>query len=524
LPTSKKDTPKRILWVDDEIEHLKSHILFLQEKGYEVISASNGDDAVRLVENRFFDLVLLDEMMPGKDGLTTLVELKEKSPHLPVIMVTKSEEENLLDQAIGKKIDDYLTKPVNPSQILSTIKKILEAKRIREDHLSKRYVEDFNRINTLLSSSTDFRDWVEIHRVLSEWDLELESLGDSDLLTTHMAQRRECDSEFGKFVERNYNLWLGGVDPPLLSPDVVKAYLFPLLASRKNIFFVVLDCMRLDQWLAVEPTLNEYFDIKREYYYSILPTATPYSRNSIFSGFSPHQLKEKYPELWRTGARDDLSRNRYERQLMDAQLKRLGLSFESEPKYVKILDAEGGENLAKKISTYQNISLFSIVYNFLDLLAHGRSESEILQQITPDESAFRSLMKSWFLHSSLFDILRYLSTQDCVVVITTDHGSILGTRGTVAYGKKDTSTNLRYKYGDNLGCNPKEAMFIKNPKDYKLPVYSMSTTYIIAKEDFYFVYPTKFSEYQREYKNSFQHGGISLEEMIVPVATLRPKR
>lgn len=522
--SSKKEKPKRILWVDDEIGQLKSHIIFLEEKGYEVFPVSNGDDAVRLVEKRYFDLVLLDEMMPGKDGLTTLEEIKEKSPHLPVIMVTKSEEEDLMDQAIGKKIDDYLTKPVNPSQILSTIKKILDAKKIREDHLSKRYVEDFNRINVLLGSSTNFRDWVEVHRVLSEWDLELETLRDSDLLTTHKAQKKECDSEFGKFVEKNYTLWLQGVDPPVLSPDIVKKYLFPLLASGEKVFFIVLDCMRLDQWLSIEPVLNEYFDIKREYYYSILPTATPYSRNAIFSGLFPSELEVKYPELWKTGTKDDLSRNRYEHQLMDFQLKRLGLSFKSEPKYIKILSASEGENLAKKISTYRNTPLFSIVYNFLDFLAHGRSESEILQEITPDESAFRSLMKSWFLHSSLFEILKYLSTQDCVVVLTTDHGSILGIKGTVAYGKKDTSTNLRYKYGDNLDCNPKEALFIKDPKEYKLPLYSMGTTYIIAKEDFYFVYPTKFSQYQREYRNSFQHGGISLEEMIIPIATLRPKR
>jgi len=524
LYSSKKDSPKRIMWVDDEIDRLRSHVIFLEERGYEVTPVSNGEDAVRLVEKSHFDLVLLDEVMPGKDGLATLEEIKEISPHLPVIMVTKSEEENLMDQAIGKKIDDYLTKPVNPSQILSTVKKILDTKRIREDHFSNRYVQDFNRINALVSSSTNFGDWMQIHRILSEWDLELENLRDSDLLTTHKAQKKECNHEFGRFVERNYALWLQGADPPVLSMDLVKKYIFPHLVSGESVFFFVLDCMRLDQWLSVEPTLNEYFDIKRESYFSILPTATPYSRNAIFSGLFPSELKRKYPELWRTGAKDDLSRNRYEGQLMEAQLKRLGLSLESEPKYAKILNAKGGESLAKRISTYQDVSLFSIVFNFLDLLAHGRSESEILQQITPDESAFRSLMKSWFLHSSLFEILKYLSTQNCVVVVTTDHGSILGTRGTVAYGKKDTSTNLRYKYGDNLGCNTKEALLIKDPQEYRLPVYTMSTTYIIAKEDFYLVYPTKFSEYQREYRNSFQHGGISMEEMIIPVATLRPKR
>jgi hypothetical protein len=282
--------------------------------------------------------------------------------------------------------------------------------------------------------------------------------------------------------------------------------------------------MRLDQWLSIEPVLDEYFNIKREYYYSILPTATPYSRNAIFSGLFPSELAQKYPELWKAGTQDDSSRNRYEHQLLDGQLKKLGLSLKSESKYVKVLDAAEGEYLAKRVSSYKNTPLLSVVFNFLDILAHGRSQSEILKEMTPDESAYRSLTKPWFLHSSLFRILRYLATCDCAVVITSDHGSVLGTRGTIALGKKDTSTNLRYKYGDNLNCNPKEALLIKNPEEYKLPRYNMCTTYIIAKEDYYFVYPTKYSEYEREYRNSFQHGGISLEEMILPVVTLRPKK
>jgi hypothetical protein len=305
--------------------------------------------------------------------------------------------------------------------------------------------------------------------------------------------------------------------------DIVSKYLYPLLLEKKPVFFIVVDCMRLDQYLYIEPILNESFNIQREYYYSILPTATPYCRNALFSGLFPGEIARLYPDLWRAGTLDDSSRNRYERQLLDAQLKRLKLSFKTEPKYVKVLDIAEGDNLAKKIASYRNGSLLSIVYNFLDILAHGRSESEILKEIAPDEGAFRSLMRSWFLHSSLFEILKYLSTQDCSILLTTDHGSVLGTRGTVAHGKKDTSTNLRYKYGDNLNCDQKDAVLIKDPRRYKLPVYSMSTTYIIAKEDYYFVYPTRQSEYERQYKNSFQHGGISLEEMILPIAILRPK-
>jgi len=521
---NQRDEIKEILWVDDEIDQLRSQIIFLEGKGYKITPASNGDDAVKLVGKKNFDLILLDEMMPGKDGLTTLEEIKELNPHIPVIMVTKSEEEDLMEQAIGKKIDDYLTKPVNPSQILSAVKKILETKRIREDHLSKEYLRDFRKISDLLNSRLDWQDWIEIHKTLSEWDLEVESFRDLGLKQTHQGQRKECDLEFGKYIEREYLRWLNSEDSPPLSTDIVKKFIFPLLREGKSVFFIVIDCMRLDQWLIIEPLLDDYFIIDKDYYFSIVPTATPYSRNAIFSGLFPEDLASKYPELWKRGPEDELSRNRYESSFMREQLKRLGLRLRSEPRYVKILNKEEGESLAKKIPTYTDVSIFSMVFNFLDMLAHGRSESEILKEITPDEAGFRSLMRSWFTHSSLFKILRYLSTQDSEVVITTDHGSVLGTRGTIAYGKKDTSPNLRYKYGDNLKCDVKEALLIKNPGEYKLPVYSMSTTYIIAKEDFYFVYPTKLSEYRREYRNTFQHGGISLEEMILPIATLRPKK
>ena len=519
-----KEETKNILWVDDEIDQLKSQIIFLEGRGYEVTQASNGDDAVALVGERNFDLVLLDEMMPGKDGLTTLEEIKEKKPHLPVIMVTKSEEEDLMDQAIGKKIDDYLTKPVNPSQLLSAAKKILESKKIRMERMARDYAQASSKIRSSLFMPLGWQDWIEIHRTLSEWNLEIDDFGDLDLRQTHLGQKRECNIEFGKYVEAFYLKWLSKVDSPPLSVDVVKKSLFPLLSQKIRVFFIVMDCMRVDQWLTIEPVLDEYFDIEREYYYSILPTATPYSRNAIFSGLFPSELAQKYPGLWKAGTRDDSSRNRYEHQLLDDQLKKLRLPLKSDTKYVKVLDIKEGEYLAKKISSYKNTPLLSVVFNFLDILAHGRSQSEILKEMAPDESAYRSLTRPWFLHSSLLRILRHLATQDCVVVITSDHGSVLGTRGTIALGKKDTSTNLRYKYGDNLNCNPKEALLIKNPKEYKLPQYTMCTTYIIAKEDYYFVYPTKYSEYEREYKNSFQHGGISLEEMILPVVTLRPKR
>jgi DNA-binding response OmpR family regulator len=519
-----KEEIKHILWVDDEIDQLKSHIIFLQSKGYQVTEASNGDDAVALVGKKNFDLVLLDEMMPGKSGLVTLEEIKEKSPHLPVIMVTKSEEENLMDQAIGQKIDDYLTKPVNPSQILSAAKKILETRKIRVERMAQDYAKASAKIRSALFGALSWREWIDIHRELCEWDLEIDNFGDVDLRQTHQGQRRECNIEFGKYIESVYLRWLAKQDSPLLSVDVIKKYLSPALSQKKRAIFIVMDCMRLDQWMTIEPVLDEYFHLKRDYYYSILPTATPYSRNAIFSGLFPSELAQKHPELWKAGTIDDSSRNRYEHQLLDNQLKKLGVLPKSDTRYVKVLDAAEGEYLAKKMSSYKDTSVLSVVFNFLDILAHGRSQSEILKEMTPDESAYRSLTRPWFIHSSLFKVLQYLSAQDCVVVLTSDHGSVLGTRGTIALGKKDTSTNLRYKYGDNLNCNPKEALLIKDPQQYKLPRYNMSTTYIIAKEDYYFVYPTHYTEYEKEYKNSFQHGGISLEEMILPVITMTPKR
>ena len=519
-----KEEIKDILWVDDEIDQLKSHIIFLESRGYKVTEASNGDDAVALVEKKNFDLVLLDEMMPGKGGLATLEEIKEKSPHLPVIMVTKSEEEDLMDQAIGKKIDDYLTKPVNPSQILSAAKKILDARKIRVQRLAQDYAQSSAKIRAALFGALSWQDWIDIHRTLSEWDLEIDNFGDVDLRQTHLGQRQECNIEFGKYIETAYLRWLANEDPPPLSMDVVKKHLFPLLSRKTRAVFVVMDCMRLDQWMTIEPLLDEYFHIQRDYYYSILPTATPYSRNAIFSGLFPSELARRYPDLWKAGTKDDSSRNRYEHQLLDDQLKKMGVRVKSDTRYVKVLDAKEGDNLAKKISSYKNTPLLSIVFNFLDILAHGRSQSEILKEMTPDESAYRSLTRPWFVHSSLFRVLRYLSTQDCAIVLTSDHGSVWGTRGTIARGRKDTSTNLRYKYGDNLNCNPKEALFIKDPLQYRLPGYTMSTTYIVAKEDYYFVYPTHYAEYEKEYRNSFQHGGISLEEMILPVVTMTPKR
>ncbi len=515
---------KRLLWVDDEIDQLRSHIIFLEDRGYTVVPVSNGDDAISLVQKDHFDIVLLDEMMTGRDGLSTLEEMKQIDPNVPVVMVTKSEEETLMDEAIGRRIDDYLTKPVNPSQILSACKRILDARRIQGQQLARDYVAEFNRLNSQMASDEmGWREWVEVHKNLSRWDLLLDRFPDVGLKQTHEDQKKECNHAFARHVEANYQRWLADEDPPVLSVDVVAEHIYPLLLAKKQLYFVIIDCMRLDQWLAIEPILANYYDVTKHYYYSILPTATPYARNALFSGLYPGEIAKSYPELWKPGTADDQSKNRYERQLLDRQLRKMGLSLNPEPKYVKILDVEEAADVYRKLSSYFDTPLTSMVFNFLDILAHGRSESEILQEIAPDESAFRSLMRSWFLHSYLFEILKTLSQRDVVVVVTTDHGSVLCTRGTKAFGKKDTSTNLRYKYGNNLRCDTKQSLLIKKPREFKLPEYSFNTTYIIAKEDYYFVYPTKFHEYQRQYKNSFQHGGISMEEMILPVVVMRSR-
>ncbi len=518
-----RDVKRKILWVDDEIDQLQAHILFLTERGFDVAQASNGDDAVELVNEEDFDLVLLDEMMPGKDGLTTLEEIKELRPSLPVVMVTKSEEEHIMEQAIGKKINDYLTKPVNPSQILSVTKKILDSRKIMSDHLTQQYIKDFNRISMMLSGPMNWKDWLDLGLTLAKRDIEVENFPDLDMKQTLHGQNKECNNEFARYIERNYPAWLKRDDRPTLSVDIVRKFVAPLMVEDSfPVVFIVIDCLRLDQWLVIEELLSEYFNITKDLYYSILPTATPFSRNSIFSGLFPDDFTKVMQEPW--GRSEEGSLNRFERNLLNQQLKRLKLQPKSEPKYVKVLDQSEGDNILKRLDSYLKTPLLSIVYNFIDNLAHGRSESEILQEIAPDEAAFRSLMKSWFLHSPLFSILRELSSRQCSVVITTDHGSVLGTKGTVAYGRRDASTNLRYKYGDNLNCDTKHAILLKDPSLYRLPYFTGHTTYIFAREDYYFIYPTKFNEYQRYFQNSFQHGGISIEEMILPVVQLKPKR
>lgn len=516
----------RLLWVDDEIELLRSHILLLSEKGYSVETATNGEDAVSLVKTKPFDLVFLDEMMAGMGGLETLSKIKDLRPELPVIMITKNESEGLMEEAIGGKISDYLTKPVNPSQVLLAVKKFLEGKKIAGATVSRDYIKEFNSISLALSDNLTFSQWTEIYTKLVDWSMELDQHPGLGLKQTLTDQFRECNGAFSKFIERNYRNWLEQQKRPVLSVDVVERYLIPELRdTNRSVFFFVIDCLRLDQWMVMETALREFFDISRDFYYSILPTATPYSRNAIFSGTWPSEIELRFPEIWEEWEDDDNSRNRFEHRFLDNLLERRKIQLKPESKYVKILDAEFGRSIEQNINSYTKNRLTSIVVNFVDMLAHGRSDSQLLKEIAPDESAYRSLTASWFTHSTLFSMLRTLSRQKNVtVILTTDHGSIRSMRGVKVIGDREASTNLRYKFGRNLKVDSHHAMFIKNPLEYKLPKRSVTINYIIAKEDYYFVYPTDYHQYLNKYKDSFQHGGISMEEMILPVIKMKPKQ
>jgi CheY-like chemotaxis protein len=513
---------KKILWVDDEIDLLRSHMIFLEGKGYGMKGVSSGDEAVRVLSKEPFDLVLLDETMPGKTGLETLQEIKEISANIPVIMITKNEAEGLMDQAIGMKIDDYLLKPINPLQIFSAVKRVLEAHVIQEGAASKDYLQVFRKIDDQVSRGPDWLEWAQIQQELCQWDLEFDRFGGTGMDQIHVDMRKRCNVEFARYIEDNYPAWLRSEEGPALSVDVFRNYVFPHLNAKKKVYFIVIDCMRYDQWLTVEDMIAPFFNITRDSYYSILPTATPYSRNAIFSGLFPEDIQRLHPDMWLERSKDEFSKNRYEDNLMDEQMKKARLGH-LKTKYVKIYNAEEANEIHRQVSSYGELDLVAMVFNFLDILAHGRSQSDILQEIAPDESAFRSLMRSWFGHSALLEILRKISGIGATVIITTDHGSILGQKASLVHGNRETSTNLRYKFGENINGDPKQTLLVRKPAEFRLPSESPSKNYILARENYYFVYPTRFHEYEKQYQGTFQHGGISLEEMIVPCITLTPR-
>ncbi len=516
-------TQRKILWVDDEIEQLKPHIIFLEKRGYKVLVASTAGDGLEILKMSHPDVVLLDEMMPGMDGLSAIEEIRKLDRHIPIVMVTKSEEERLMEEAIGQQIADYIVKPVHPMQILTSIKKLLDTERIVGQKLTRDYTEEYRDISEKMSLKASPDDWLWIGRWLAEWDVIFDKRPDLALTESHRAFRKEANAEYSKFIIDNYPDWLSKSpsERPTLSADIFQKYVLPHLRNSRRVMFVVVDCMRYDQWLVVEPMLAEMYNLSVNLYNSILPSATPYARNALFSGLFPADLQRTYPKIWNRGQDDSGSHNRYEHELMNRQLDRLGINLHGDTKYIKILDPEEGESLVRRLNNYTSAPLSAVVVNFLDILAHSRAASDLLKEISADERGYRAVMKTWFSQSALFKALTQARNQkDLVIVITTDHGSTIGTKGIRAYGKKDTSTNLRYKYGENLNVDTKGGVLIKDPKKWRLPTFGITTNYIIAKENYYLVYPTNFSEYERQYRNSILHGGISIEETIIPVITL----
>jgi CheY-like chemotaxis protein len=528
--TFKRMSNNNILWVDDEIDLLRPHIILLRGRGYEVTTATNGEDAVELFKQHHPNLVFLDESMIGISGLETLSMLKDIDHSVPVVMVTKNEAETVMEEAIGRKIDDYLTKPVNPAQILAACKKFLETEKITSQKFTQDYLQGFTEVSRRLMDNLSWHDWVDIYTKLVGWSMDLDKFPDLGLSETLSNQWRECNAEFSRFVEDSYKGWLrapNDADTPLLSPQILDKYVVPHIKDAKNdapVFFFIVDCMRLDQWLLMEELLRPYFTVEKDYYCGILPTATPYARNAIFAGLSPFDIQKHYPNMWVDGSGEDHGQNRYEKELLNKFLERRRIKLRNEPKYVKIIDTDFGKKIEGEILSYAQNHLNTIVVNVVDMIAHSRSDYPILKEIAPNESAYRSLTRSWFQHSSLFGMLKVVAgIPNAKIIITTDHGSVRCMRGAKALGDKDTSTCLRFKFGRNVKAEKRNALIIEHPEEYNLPKPGVTTNYIIAKEDFYFVYPTDYNHYLNHYRDSFQHGGISLEEMILPVIRLEAK-
>jgi CheY-like chemotaxis protein len=514
----------KILWIDDEIELLKPFVIFLQEKGYEVDTASNGQDGLTKIAEEIYDLILLDEMMPGLDGLTTLKEIKKIKPDLHVVMVTKNEEEGLMENAIATQISDYLIKPINPNQIIMVIKKLFRASEIIYQKAGQEYSYFVSKLNMRINDNPDHKEWTQIYKDICMWDMTIDDIGDEALKQTHFLQKRNSNTEFCNYIEKNYQKWLHIDDRPILSFDVISEYVAPEFQHNKPVYFLLLDCLRLDQYLSIEPLIKEYFDINLDLYYSILPTATPYSRNSIFSGLLPIDIAERFPEYWVDSTEMDNSRNRNEHQLLDEHIEDLGYKLNPPSKYIKIFNIDEGNFVLRKIDSLKNEKLVVLVYNFLDLLAHHRSKDIILQETIPDEQAFRNFTKHWFHHSSLYDTIKSIAAQGSTLIITTDHGSMKVNRASQIEGHKDTSITIRYKEGKNLSANHRHTLFLKNPKDFGLPQKNIIENFVFAKDDYYFVYPNFYHQYHKHYNGTFQHGGISMEEMILPCAICKPKR
>ena len=518
------DRQRRILWIDNEITELQPHILFLEHNGYDITTATSDSEGLSILESEIYDAVLLDHKMPEMDGIRVLSKIKKSHPHLPVVIVTGSDQKHVMNTAIIHHVDDFLIKPVSPKQIASVLTFVFDHGAIKQDYTAQEYVVDFNKRRLFKQQVVDWRTWIDFYVQMVEWDLRLDDLATADdLRETHRLEKRECQSLFARYIEEHYCDWLVGKDSPVLSVDVIYKYVLPEVQVGKQVLFIVLDCMRLDHWFTIKPLLQPHFDMTTHYYYSILPTATSYARNAIFSGLFPFELAQRYPNLWTEIDEENTSINRHEKNLMRMQLERHGIVLKPAPQYFKIFDVRGETEYLQWMNSVPRISLAALVVDFIDILTHKRSETSLLKQLIPDEAAFRTVVHGWFRHSGLFKILRLLAERGITVILTSDHGSILSERPARVSSSQVATSGLRFKLGAEIHVDEEVGLRITDPKRYRLPDDSTQKNYVLAKEDYYFVYATQFNDYKDQFVGGFQHGGISLEEMILPCVVLEPR-
>jgi len=511
-----------ILWVDDEIDLLKPHILFLEKKNYKVTTSNNGQDAIDLFQSNHFDVIFLDENMPGLSGLETLAEIKSIKSSIPVIMITKSEEEYIMEEAIGSKIADYLIKPVNPNQILLSLKKNLDVSRLVSEKTTLDYQKEFRKIAMDLQMVNSHEEWVELYKKLVFWEQNLENTDDPNLLDILESQKTEANHQFGKFVERNYENWINNPEEgPVFSHQLFRKWVVPELQLDQPVLFVVIDNLRMDQWKAMESTINNHYKaIHEESFYSILPTATQYARNAIFSGLTPLQMEQQLPQYWKNDV-DDGGKNLYEAEFLTEQLRRLRIDIKQE--YFKITNFKDGKKLVDNFKSLKDNKLITVVYNFVDMISHAKTEMEVIKELASNDKAYRSLTQSWFKNSPLLEIIQQGQAAGFKLIITTDHGTINCKNPSKVIGDKNTSLNLRYKTGKSLTYEDRDVYHVKDPKKIQLPSINLSSSFIFAKNDYFLAYINNYNYYVSYFKNTYQHGGISLEEMIVPFIVLNPR-